>query len=181
MLNLFFDNSKFIVFFSLFLGILAFSILVSKSDYSVYPQNENENENNTSSSVWISERNNLNISLRFLPEVPIIDQKTKILFEIRKLNDSTAVEGLRAKVTLTDHDGRLYKFENKVIPAINGKFSTEYIFPDDGQHRIILQLYNNTSAFTISSFDVFINHSMQQQVPGANKNFFSQLFGNFLN
>ena len=114
-----------------------------------------------------------------MPEVPIIDQKTKILFDVRALNDSNVLEGLNAKVTLTDHDNRIYKFENRIIPINSGKFSLEYIFPDDGQHRIILQLYKNTTPFTVASFDIFIPHSSLQLPPGANKDFFSQLFEGF--
>lgn len=87
---------------------------------------------------------------------------------------------LKAKVTLTDPDSRPYKFENKIIPVIDGKFSIEYIFPDDGQHRIILQLYKNTTAFVVDSFDLFISHSSPQSQPDASKGFFSDLFGNLL-
>ena len=118
--------------------------------------------------------------MKYMPEVPIIDQKTRILFDIKTLNDSSVFDGLTAKVTLTDHDGRLYKFENKVIPVINGKFFIEYMFPDDGQHRIILQLYKNTTAFVVGSFDIFIPHPSLQSQPDVNKNFFSDFFGHLL-
>ena len=56
---------------------------------------------------WVSERDNLNISLRLEPQVPIIDEVTRLSFEIRNLNDSTLIDNLNTKVTLTDHDGRL--------------------------------------------------------------------------
>ena len=55
----------------------------------------------------------------------------------------------------------------------------EYIFPDGGQHRILLQLYKNTIPFTVTYFDIFIPHSSIQLAPGANKVFFSQLFESF--
>jgi hypothetical protein len=107
---------------------------------------------------WISERNNLNVSIKLEPIVPVIDETTKILFEITYLNNSKPFEDLNTRVTLTDHDGRLYKFENKLLPVIDGQFSVDYIFPDDGEHRIILQLYKNTTPFTVSSFDLLIPH-----------------------
>ena len=94
--------------------------------------------------TWISQQNNLNVTMKLYPEVPIIDQRTKISFEIQTLNDSSFFEGLNAKATMTDHDGRLYKFENKFIPVYNGNFSIEYIFPDDGEHEnniTIIQKY----------------------------------------
>lgn len=59
---------------------------------------------------------------------------------------------------MTDHDGRLYKFENRSIPIINGQFLVDYIFPDDGEHRVILQFYKNTTPFTVISFDILILH-----------------------
>ncbi|WP_144730288.1 hypothetical protein [Candidatus Nitrosocosmicus arcticus] len=170
---------KYVIIFSLFFNILALSIFVPKSQYLAYSQPGNNSS--TSSNVWTSERNNLNITMTLMPQVPIIDQKIKILFDVRTLNDSSEFEGLKAKVTLTDHDSRLYKFENKIIPIYDGKFSVEYIFPDDGQHRILLQLYKNTTPFTVGSFDIFIPHSSKQPPPNANKDFFTQFFDNFFN
>ncbi len=178
--NPIFMDIKYVIFYSLFFNMLTLSILVPKPQYLAYSQTENNT--NINSNVWTSERNNLNITMKLMPQVPIIDQKTKILFDVRTLNDSSEFEGLKAKVTLTDHDSRLYKFENKIIPINHGKFSIEYIFPDDGQHRILLQLYKNTTAFTVGSFDIFIPHSsIQPPPPNANKDFFTQFFDNFLN
>ena len=71
--------------------------------------------------------------MKITPETPIIDEKTKISFEVRKLNDSKFIEDdLNARVTITDHDGRLFKFNNQYMPVSNGKISVDYIFPDDG-------------------------------------------------
>jgi len=119
--------------------------------------------NDTNSSIvkndsWISERNNLNVTVQLMPIVPVIDETTKILFEVTSLNNFKPFEDLNTRVTITDHDGRLYKFENKLLPVMDGQFSVDYIFPDDGEHRIILQLYKNTTPFTISSFDLLIPH-----------------------
>ncbi len=122
----------------------------------IYPQSENIDivKNDT----WISKQNNLNITMTLVPKVPMIDEKTHILFEIKKLNDSGLFDNLNAKVTITDHDGRLFKFNNEHTPVSNGKFSVEYLFPDDGEHRVILQLYKNDSAFAISSFNIVLPH-----------------------
>src|SRR5689334_22851179 len=100
-------------------------------------------------SIWISERDNLNISLKLEPQIPLVDETTKLFFEVRNLSDSTLISNLNTKVTITDHDGRLFKFENKLIPISGGHFSISYIFPDDGEHRIILQLYKNTTGFAV--------------------------------
>lgn len=71
---------------------------------------------------------------------------------------------------MTDHDGRLCKFGNKFIPISNEKFSVDYIIPNDGEHRIILQLYKNTTYFAISSFPIEVAH------PSAPDNLLNQLF-----
>jgi hypothetical protein len=47
---------------------------------------------------------------------------------------------------------------NIFLPVTNGQFSVDYIFPDDGEHRIILHLYENMTHFTVSSFDLSIPH-----------------------
>ena len=122
---LIFKDIKYLIFLSLFLSLMSVSFLVLNSQYLAYSQFENNN--GTNSNIWTSERNNLNITIKLVPKVPVIDQKTKILFDVRALNDSSVFEGLNAKVTLTDHDSRLYKFENKFIPINNGKFSRVYL------------------------------------------------------
>ncbi len=85
-----------------------------------------------------------------------------VSFKVIHLNTSRPYEDLNTRVTITDHDGRLYKFESKLIPVIDGQFSVNYIFPDDGEHRIILQLYKNITPFTVSSFNLLIPHSTPQ-------------------
>ncbi|MBA3978272.1 MAG: hypothetical protein H0X50_08795 [Nitrosopumilus sp.] len=35
----------------------------------------------SSNKTWISQQNNLNVMMKLYPEVPIIDQKTKISFQ----------------------------------------------------------------------------------------------------
>lgn len=137
-----------------------FSILLAFSEYNSNAFSLNDtNPSIVKNDSWISERNNLNVSIKLEPTVPVIDETTKILFEVTSLNNSKPFEDLNTRVTITDHDGRLYKFENKLLPVIDGQFSVDYIFPDDGEHRIILQLYKNTTPFTVSSFDLLIPHS----------------------
>src|SRR5690606_1098858 len=64
-------------------------------------------DNNT----WISDRDNLKIVMKLEPEVPIIDQWTRIHFEIRNMTSDMFFleDGLLVNATITDHDGRLFK------------------------------------------------------------------------
>ena len=154
--------------------LVIFVISFFQHNLLIYPQSEGVDV--VKNDTWISKQNNLNVTISLEPKVPVIDEKTNISFEIRKLNDSSPFENIGARVTLTDHDGRLFKFKNQNIPASGGKLSVEYIFPDHGEHRVILQLYKNESAFSIISFDIAIPHP--KQPPSSIDNFFGRLLNN---
>ncbi len=165
--------------FKVIITISLFFLIVNlfKFPFQVFSQNEVTNV--IGNGTWIGKRDNLHVTMKITPEIPIIDEKTKISFEVRKLNDSKFIdEDLNARVTITDHDGRLFKFNNQYMPVSNGKISVEYIFPDDGEHRIILQLYRNESAFAVSYFNMVIPHPKQPPAPDGNflDNFFKSLF-----
>ncbi len=139
----------------------------------VFSQNNKTNVNPIVNSTWISKRDNLNITMSLIPQMPIIDQTTKINFEVKKLDSPGFLNNASARITITDQDGRLYKFDNKFFPIVDGKISVDYLFPVEGKHEIILQIYNNSRPFTVSSFDIII----PQSVPKDN-NLISNLFGN---
>ncbi len=163
-------------YIKLIITISLFFLIINPFKYPFQVFSQNEVTNVIGNNTWISERDNLNITMKIMPGVPVIDEKTKISFEIRKLNDTKFIENLDARVTITDHDGRLFKFNNQYMPISNGKFSVEYIFPDDGEHRIILQLYRNEYAFAVSYFNIVIPHPKQSSLP--NDNFLDNLFKN---
>lgn len=160
-------NLRIIVSISLILLIINLNFLYYTSIVLSQSQNK-DSYNNNRTNTWISKQNNLNITMNLQPSIPIIDQKTKISFEIKKIDNSSLYENLNAKATITDQDGRLFKFNNQ--PVLNGKFSIEYIFPDAGHHTIILQLYKNGSAFAIGSFTIVVPPAPPPD------NFLAQLF-----
>ena len=137
---------------------------------SSFSQNSMDKNSNTQS-IWISKRENLNISISLDPKVPIVDQNTKISFDIKKLNPSLPanLDNISGKITIVDSDGRLFKFGNKNVT--DNKFFVNYIFPSDGQNKIILQLYKNKVPFTIGSFNLNISLPKPQ-----NNDFFANLF-----
>jgi len=139
----------------------------------VFAQTNKINVNPIVNSTWMSKRDNLNVTMSLMPQMPIIDQMTKINFEVKKLNNLGFLNNASAKITITDQDGRLYKFDNKFFPILDGNVSVDYLFPVEGQHKVILQLYNNSMPLTVSSFDIII----PQSVPKDN-NLISNLFGN---
>lgn len=179
---------RFQMLFSFFLIIIisfSYSFVLPTADLQVdllkyysnnaeaYAQKNNLNNSTTVilvNDTWISKRDNLNISIKLDPIIPIIDQWTKLRFEIRALDSGKLVQdaNLTVNTTISDHDGRLFKFpEQKVI---EGGFNVSYIFPDDGQHRVILQLFKNYVAFTVANFDVSVPH------PEPPRGIFEQLF-----
>lgn len=147
---------------------LIIAVNVFDDDLVVFSQSTSSSYMDKNANSWISKRDNLNITMSLTPKVPVIDEKTKIAFEVKKLNNSGIFDNLYARVTITDHDGRLFKFSNQ--PVLNGKFLVEYIFPDDGQHKTIVQLYKNTTAFALAYFDITVPH------PQPPDNIFSWLF-----
>jgi hypothetical protein len=164
---------------------LVFVIFIYSFDQIPLPVYSQNITNIIKNDTWISNSKNLIVSLELIPRVPFIDESTRMQFEVRNLNQSDQTDNMRAKVTITDHDGRLYKFENRLIPLANGQFSVNYIFPDDGEHRVIVQLYQNTTPYTISTFDLVIPHpappSPQDKILAPLTNLFdSILFVDFL-
>jgi hypothetical protein len=106
------------------------------------------------------------------PSLPVTDQNTTISFEIKKLNNaiSSNYANLSGRVVIVDSDGRLFKFGNQSIT--DNKLSINYIFPSNGEDRIILELYKNQTPFTIGSFNLNVTTPNNQQ----NNNFFTNLF-----
>ena len=162
---------KFLYIVTIFIVLLLYTnnyIFNINNSFSQTPFGKNN------ANTWISKRENLNISITLDPKVPIVDTNTKISFDIKKLNSSITsdLENLSGKVTIVDSDGRIFKFDNKNITG--NKFFVNYIFPSDGQNKILLQLYKNKIPFTISYFNLNISLPQSQ-----NNDFFANLFKGF--
>jgi hypothetical protein len=128
-------------------------LLVSSSfgfSSNVFSQTENIQEANKNS--WISERDNLNVTMNLTPKVPTVDQPTEIQFDIRELDTGMPYNDLSANVTILDSDSRLFKFAEQ--PVSDGIFSVIYIFPDDALNNIIVQMERNSTAFGVAAFEV---------------------------
>ena len=162
-------------------GVFVFTlfliVLIGFSNYGLhskfhYSFAQNSVNNNSKPNSWISKRDNLNITMSLSPSLPAIDQNTTISFEIKKLNNAIVsnYENLSGRVVIVDSDGRLFKFGNQSIT--DNKLSINYIFPSNGEDRIILELYKNKTPFTIGSFNLNIASPTNQQ----NNDFFTNLF-----
>jgi hypothetical protein len=150
-----------------FVIIVNYNICVPKYQI-VHSQNS---ENNIYSRV--TESNDLNITMKFDPQIPNIYQQTKILFQINHLNGSGYDKKVTATVTIIDSNGGLYKFDKQELH--NGKISISYIFQNVVNNKIIIQLYKDNQGFALATFDTQIPNSAPS-VNNNSGNFFSDLF-----
>ncbi len=153
--------------------IVNYSILVPKY-HIIYSQNSDNNNNNVYSRI--SDSDDLNITMRFDPQIPIIYQQTKILFQINHLNGSEYIKNVTSTVTIIGSEGGLYRFNKQKLH--NGKFSINYIFQNIVKNKIIIQLYKDNQGFVLASFDIQLPNS-SPSVNNKSSNFFSELFKNF--
>jgi hypothetical protein len=154
-----------------FVLIVNYSIFVPKY-YIVYSQNLEKNNNNNIYSR-VTESDDLNITMKFDPQIPNIYQQTKILFQINHLNGSEYNKNVTATVTIIDSDGGLYKFDKQELH--NGKISINYIFQNVVKNKIIIQLYKDNQGFALDSFDIQLPNS-PPLINNNSSNFFSDLF-----
>ena len=60
----------------------------TNNSFTVFSQSANYNDQENKINTWISKQNNLNITMNLNPKIPVVDEKTKITFDVRKLNSS---------------------------------------------------------------------------------------------
>lgn len=104
---------------------------------------------------WQSRQNNIEIQFTYEPKIPIIDTFTELKFSIQNISSGEHVENLTGRVVVTNGQ-RLFKFENINIPA--GHFSVRYIFPDDGNHQVLIRLDRGNDFKIPASFNIFVPH-----------------------
>lgn len=129
--------------------------------------NTNSNNNNitnmTTLHPWISKKNNLNISIKIDPPIPIIDQDTKITFQVKKLNNAIPANFAKSvRVIMVNSDGEIFKFAKQNIT--NNTFTVTYKFPNVGVDRAIIQLYKNEVPFDIGAFDINVPNPPQSNI-----------------
>ena len=110
------------------------------------------NSNNTQ--IWKNSQDNLKIEFGYLPEKPVIDTFTSLVFSVTNLQTGEHDGEGVAQVTVTNGQ-RLFKFEN--VSVQNGDFTVDYLFPDDGTHQVLLRLDRNDT-IDLASFNVFVPH-----------------------
>jgi hypothetical protein len=153
--------------------LLAMVLVVNYSNFVPnYHITYSQNSDNTVYSR-VSKSDDLNITMRFNPQIPIMYQQTKILFQINHLNGTEYIKNVTATVTIIDNNGGLYKFNKQELH--NGMISINYIFQNIVKNKIIIQLYKDNQGFALASFDIQLPNSAPS-VNNYSSNFFSDLF-----
>ncbi len=133
------------------LTVLSAAILVFNC-FVVYPQKLQSSINNDGDYSWIGKTERLNVTIILDPKVPKVYHQTHILFEISSLNGSDQARNITAIATIIGSDGEIYKFGKQEVQ--DGKYSINYIFPNDYKNKILLQIYKNGFGLALASFDV---------------------------
>ena len=170
-----------LIILTFLLIVFHLDILFVTNYHIVYSQNLKNNNNNVYSRIFKS--NDLNITMQFDPKIPIINKQTKIIFLINHLNGSKDFKNLTATITILDNEGGLYKFAKQEVN--DGKTFINYIFPNNVNNKIIIQLYKNNQGLALASYDIQLsNTSLPLSFPSENdklNNFFSDIIKSFTN
>jgi hypothetical protein len=122
------------------------------------------NANNTQD--WEDPENNVKIHFTYLPEYPLPDNITKLIFHVQNLQTGSYLENLVAAITITnnittakidgikDTNGAFSRFTN--IPAANGIFSLNYTFLEEGIHQVIVNIRSENFSLALASFSVVV-------------------------
>ncbi|MFZ0510180.1 MAG: hypothetical protein WAM14_01125 [Candidatus Nitrosopolaris sp.] len=122
------------------------------------------NANNTQD--WTDPENNLKIHFIYLPEYPLADNITQLIFHVESLQTGSYLKNLIAGITITnnlttakidgikDTNGAFSRFTN--IPVTNGIFSLNYRFLEEGTHQVIVNIHSDNFALALASFSVVV-------------------------
>lgn len=104
---------------------------------------------------WVDEEKRFKIQFAYIPDAPIVDAFTELVFSVQDLDSGEHLKDLTANVVVSTPGGeRLFKFDD--IPVSDGHFSVKYNFPDDGTHVVLLRLNSNDKLLALASFSVLV-------------------------
>jgi len=122
------------------------------------------NANNTED--WKDHENNVKIHFTYLPEYPLPGNITTLIFHVQNLQTGSYLKNLVAGVTITnnlttakidgikDSNGPFSRFTN--IPSVNGIFSLNYRFLEEGTHQVIVNIRSQNFSLALASFSLVV-------------------------
>jgi hypothetical protein len=92
--------------------------------------------------TWVDRENNIKILLQTRPEQPIVGTPSVLRFVVQNLQTGKPVAHLLAHVVILGANitNQEAAFQLTNISAVNGDFSINVIFPDEGSYQIIIKI-----------------------------------------
>lgn len=92
--------------------------------------------------TWVDKENNIKILLQTRPEQPIVGAPSVLRFAVQNLQTGKPVAHLLAHVVILGANitNQEATFQLTNISAVDGDFSINVIFPDEGSYQIITKI-----------------------------------------
>jgi hypothetical protein len=111
--------------------------------------------------TWSDRKNNIKILFSTIPAQPTIGTPSVLRFTIQNLQTAKPVANLLANVVIVgDTSNQESPFRLTNIPAVDGHFSINVIFPDKGSYQVITKITSSSSqthdVASLASFTVIV-------------------------
>jgi hypothetical protein len=133
------------------LTILSLIITISLYVFVVYGQVSTD-----SIKTWSDRKNNIKILFSTIPAQPTIGTPSVLRFAVQNLHTAKPVANLLANVVIvggTSNQESPFRLTN--IPAVDGHFSINIIFPDKGSYQVITKITSSSQTHDVASLASF--------------------------
>jgi hypothetical protein len=152
----------------LMLTILSLLITISLCVFPVYAQ-----VSTNGTKTWLDRENSIKILFRTIPEQPTIGTPSVLRFTVQNLQTGKPVTNLLASVVIVGGTEAPIPFQN--ISAVDGDFSIDVIFINEGSYQVITKITSQThDVASLASFAVTVpapDLSMQSALNFSDRNY----------
>jgi hypothetical protein len=150
----------------LMLTILSLLITISLCVFPAYAQ-----VSTNGTKTWLDRENNIKILFRTTPEQPTIGTPSVLRFTVQNLQTGKPVTNLLASVVIVGGTEAPIPFQN--ISAVDGDFSIDVIFVNEGSYQVITKITSQTrDVASLTSFTVIVPApSMQSALNFSDRNY----------
>ena len=132
------------------LTILSLLITISLCVFPAYAQ-----VSTNGTKTWLDRENNIKILFRTIPEQPTIGTTSTLRFTVQNLQTGKPVTNLLASVVIVGGTEAPIPFPN--ISAVDGDFSIDVIFVNEGSYQVITKITSQThDVASLASFTVTV-------------------------
>jgi hypothetical protein len=154
----------------LMLTILSLLITISLCVFPAYAQ-----VSTNGTKTWLDRENSIKILFRTIPEQPTIGTPSVLRFTVQNLQTGKPVTNLLASVVIVGGTEAPIPFQN--ISAVDGDFSIDVIFINEGSYQVITKITSQThDVASLASFAVTVpapapDLSMQSALNFSDRNY----------